>query len=126
LEKSLLTVPNKKLIDNALNNITLSAARRVWFSLGLTYNSKSTQILSIIEDIKKEIENHSLISADYTVRFDEFDKSSLNILVIYFVMSNDYNLMVQVKEELNIKMMNIVEKHGCDFAFPTQTVYVKQ
>jgi MscS family membrane protein len=126
LEKSLLTVPNKKLIDNALNNITLSAARRVRFSLGLTYNSKSTQILSIIEDIKKEIENHSLISADYTVRFDEFDKSSLNILVIYFVMSNDYNLMVQVKEELNIKMMNIVEKHGCDFAFPTQTVYVKQ
>jgi MscS family membrane protein len=45
LEKSLLTVPNKKLIDVALNNITLSDARRVKFELGLTYSSKSEQIL---------------------------------------------------------------------------------
>jgi MscS family membrane protein len=126
VEKSLLTVPNKKLIDTALNNITESASRRVRFTLGLTYNSKSGQILSIIDDIKKEIEVHPLTGKDYTVRFNEFSQSSLDILVVYFVLSNDYDTMISVKEELNLKMMDIVEKHGCDFAYPTQTVYVKQ
>jgi MscS family membrane protein len=126
LEKSLLTVPNKKLIDTALNNITESASRRVRFTLALTYGSKSEQILSIIDDIKKEIDLHPLTDKDYTVRFSEFSQSSLDILVIYFVLSNEYDTMIAVKEELNVKMMNIVENHHCDFAYPTQTVYVKQ
>lgn len=126
LEKSLLTVPNKKLIDVALNNITLSEARRVKFDLGLTYASKSAQILNIITDIKEVLIKHPKIGEDITVHFTDFSSSSLNILVLYFVMSNEYELMVQVKEEVNMEIMAIVEKHGCEFAFPTQTLYVHQ
>jgi MscS family membrane protein len=126
LDKSLLTVPNKKLIDGALNNITLSEARRVRFTIGLTYNSKSSQILNIIDGIKQILLLHEHISDDYTVRFSDFDSSSLSILVIYFVKSNDFDLMVKVKEEINIGIMHIVEKHGCSFAFPTQTIHLVQ
>lgn len=126
LDKSLLTVPNKKLIDTALNNITLSEARRVRFTIGLTYNSKVTQLQSIITDIKGVIQQHPKVSKDFTVRFDEFDKSSLNVLIVYFVMSNEYDVMIEVKEELNIQIMQIVEKHGCHFAYPTQTIHLHQ
>lgn len=126
MEKSLLTVPNKKLIDSSLNNITQSAARRVRFNLALTYKSKSEQILLIIDDIKTVLKNHALISDDFTVRFSDFDSSSLNVLVVYFVMSNEYDVMIEVKEKVNLQIMEIVEKHGCEFAFPTQTVYVNQ
>jgi MscS family membrane protein len=126
LEKSLLTVPNKKLIDVALNNITLSEARRVKFELGLTYASKSNQILDIITDIKTVLLNHPKIGEDITVHFTDFSTSSLNILVLYFVMSNEYELMVEVKEEVNLEIMAIIEKHGCEFAFPTQTIYVQK
>jgi MscS family membrane protein len=126
LEKSLLTVPNKKLIDVALNNITLSEARRVKFELGLTYASKSSQILNIISDIKTVLLNHPKIGEDITVHFTDFSTSSLNILVLYFVMSNEYEIMVEVKEEVNIEIMAIIENHGCEFAFPTQTIYVQK
>jgi MscS family membrane protein len=126
MEKSLLTVPNKKLIDNALNNITLSAARRVRFNIGLTYATKSNQIVAIMEDIKKIILEHPLVSDDCTVKFDAFDSSSLNILVVYFVMSNEYDTMIDVKEQLNLKIMHIVEAHGCQFAFPSQTIYLNK
>ncbi len=125
-DKSLLTVPNKKLIDTALNNITMSEVRRVRFYVGLTYNSKVTQIQSILTDIKSALHAHPKVNKDITVRFDEFDKSSLNILVVYFVMSNEYNQMIEVKEELNIQIMQIVEKHGCSFAFPTQTILLEK
>lgn len=126
LDKSLLTVPNKKLIDTALNNITMSEARRVKFNIGLTYSSSSAQILSIIADIKQVLNQQHLISKDVTVRFADFDTSSLNILVIYFVMSNEYDTMIGVKEEVNLSIMEIVERHGCKFAYPTQTLYLNQ
>jgi MscS family membrane protein len=126
LEKSLLTVPNKKLIDVALNNITLSEARRVKFELGLTYASKSSQILNIISDIKTVLLKHPKIGEDITVHFTDFSSSSLNILVLYFVMSNEYEIMVEVQEEVNIEIMAIIENHRCEFAFPTQTIYVQK
>ncbi|MCU0421238.1 MAG: mechanosensitive ion channel family protein [Bacteroidia bacterium] len=126
MEKSLLTVPNKKLIDTALNNITLSEARRVRFTLSLTYGSKSNQLLSIIDDIKNELSAHEKISNDFTVRFTDFDSSSLTILIIYFVMSNEYDLMIKTKEEINLKIMQIIEQNGCEFAYPTQTIYVNR
>jgi len=126
LEKSLLTVPNKKLIDVALNNITLSEARRIKFDLCLTYASKSSQILDIINDIKEVLIKHPKIGEEITVRFTDFSASSLNIMVLYFVMSNEYDLMVQVKEEVNMEIIAIIEKHGCEFAFPTQTVIIQQ
>lgn len=126
LEKSLLTVPNKKLIDTALNNITMSDARRVRFNLQLTYRSKSNQIMQIISDIQNELIAHPLVLENPIVRFADFDSSSLNILIIYFVTGNEYDTMIAVKEELNIKIMGIVEQHGCEFAYPTQTVYLHQ
>lgn len=125
MEKSLLTVPNKKLIDTALNNITLSDARRVKFELGLTYQSSSAQILAIVDDVKQILKSNPLINEDYTVRFADFNASSLSILVIYFVNSNDYDVMIEVKEQVNVKIMEIVDKHQCSFAYPTQTVFVK-
>ena len=126
LEKSLLTVPNKKLIDTALNNITLSEARRVKFNIGLTYNSTPEQILSIIDEIKEVIRKHPLISDDAVVRFSDFDTSSLTILVIYFVMDNEYDVMIEIKEQVNINIMHIIEKHGCKFAYPTQSIYLEK
>ncbi|MCU0441894.1 MAG: mechanosensitive ion channel family protein [Bacteroidia bacterium] len=126
LEKSLLTVPNKKLIDAALNNITMSEARRVRFNLMLTYQSKSSQIKGIIDDIMQALTSHPLVLENPIVRFADFDSSSLNILIIYFVKGNEYETMITVKEELNIKIMEIVEKHGCEFAFPTQTIYLQK
>ena len=41
-------------------------------------------------------------------------------------MSNEYDLMVEVKEEVNMEIMAIIEKHGCEFAFPTQTIYIQK
>jgi MscS family membrane protein len=81
---------------------------------------------TVIEGIKKAIHAHQQISDDCTVRFEAFDSSSLNILVVYFVMSNEYDVMIAVKEEMNFSIMQIVEENGCDFAFPSQTIYVKQ
>ncbi|TNE79075.1 MAG: mechanosensitive ion channel family protein [Bacteroidetes bacterium] len=126
LDKSLLTVPNKNLIDGPLNNITLSPFRRVKFVVGLTYGTKSAQIKKIIDEISDVLKNHQETKDDYTVAFTDFGAYSMDITVIFFVYSNDWNKMVSVKEEINFKIMEIVELNGCDFAFPTQTIHVEK
>jgi MscS family membrane protein len=126
LEKSLLIVPNKKVVDSILNNITMSEMRRVKFNIGLTYNSSPEQIKHIITDIHQIIAAHPKAHPDITVRFTDFDSSSLNILVLFFVYGNDYDEMIDVKEDINLKIMHVVASHGAQFAYPTQTVYLQK
>jgi MscS family membrane protein len=126
LDRSLLTVPNKKMVDAALNNITQSTQRRVKFTLQLTYGAKSENILNIIDQIKIEVDAHPDTCDETNVRFTEFGSSSLNILVMYFVNSNEFEKMIEVKEMLNLKIMQIVEDNHCSFAYPTQTIHLEK
>lgn len=126
LERTLVTVPNKKMVDSTLNNLSLSHERRVKFILQLTYDSKSRNILSIIDEVKQVISEHPNTSDEMTVHFTDFDSSSLNILVIYYVKSIVYEVMVTTKEEINVQIMDIVERNHCQFAYPTQTVVLSK
>jgi len=102
----------------------LSHERRVKFTLQLTYGSQSKNILKIkYDEIKSVIEKNTETSDEMTVHFTDFDSSSLNILVIYFVKSNIYDAMARVKEEINVQILEIVEQNNCQFAYPTQTVF---
>lgn len=126
LDRSLVTVPNKKIVDSTLNNISLSEERRVKFMLQLTYESKSVDILNIIDEIKNAITKNEDTSDELNVNFTEFDSSSLSILVIYFVTSNLYEKKIEVKQAINIQIMEIVERNNCKFAYPTQRLFLEK
>jgi MscS family membrane protein len=123
-EKSLLTVPNKKLIDTALNNISLTEAKRVHFILALSYSSTPEQISAIIAGIRNTLLDNPQISKDITVSFSDIAASSLNIAVTYFVMSQANEVIVETKEAVNIAVMKIVAENGCEFASATQTIQI--
>ncbi len=59
------------------------------------------------------------------VAFFEYGDSSLNIRVEYYVNVLDWATFLRVKEEINFKIMEVVESYDTDFAFPTRTVYMK-
>lgn len=124
VEKTLLTVPNKKMIDTALNNITLSDLKRVRMVIKLAYGTGADKIHAIIDDIKKLVILHKDTADACVANFNEIDTGSLNILVVYFVKGNDDDKMLRVKEEINFRVMQIIEQHGCTLAFPTQTVHL--
>ncbi|MFI5222227.1 MAG: mechanosensitive ion channel family protein [Bacteroidia bacterium] len=116
VDKTLLSVPNKKMIDSAMNNMSNSQDKRVSMTLALKPDSKPDSIVSIVAEIKTEIENHPLTLKDFVVNFSDMQQYSLNILVVYFVEGNDNTQMLTVKEEMNIKIMKIIERNGCGLA----------
>jgi MscS family membrane protein len=125
-DKSLVTVPNKRMIDAELDNLGERPVRRVKFNIGLTYNTSTKQIKDIVSEIQKIIDEHPKTNADGKVRFQEFGSSSLDILIIYFVDSPRWDELIDVREDINYKIMDIVKKHNSDFAFPSTTVYLQK
>ena len=135
LDRSLVTVPNKKMIDAELDNLGMRPIRRVKFSVGLTYHTSIEQIKKIVADMQTMIDNHPRTTnaegkkskdKEGKVRFDEFGDSSLNIFVLYYVDSPKWADLIDVRQDVNYKIMEIVKKHNSDFAFPSTTVYLQQ
>ena len=126
MEKSYVTLPNKSMIDKPLDNLTLRTFRRVKFDITLTYNTTSEQIKAIVSDIQNLIDEYPRTNQDGRVRFFNLGPHSKDIMVLYFIDTLDWDQYIDVKEEINYQIVDIVEKHGAEFAFPTQTVYMKR
>lgn len=122
-DKNLVIIPNKKMVDSPLENLTRQNLRRVKFNIGLLYGTSSDTIKKIVDEIKQYINNRQETNADTHVNFDSFGDSSLNIQVIYYTEIVDYTIYMSIKEEINFKIMEIVLGNGADFAFPSSTVY---
>jgi MscS family membrane protein len=121
-EKSLVTMPNKKMIDTPLENMTVRNYRRIKFNIGLTYNTPVEDIRAIADKITTYINSHPQTNDDAIVTFENFGSSSLDLQVLYYIQMMDYNPYLKVKEEINFKIIEIVQQSPGDFAFPTQTV----
>ena len=126
LEKSYLTLPNRLMIDNVLDNLSLRTFRRVSFKIGVLYGTSEEQLKQIVEEIQNFIDNHPHTNQDGEIHFIEFGASSLDIMVLYYIDTMDWSVFLKIKEEINFEIMRIVQAHGADFAFPTQTIHLEK
>ena len=126
IDKTLVVIPNGKMIDSPLENLTLRNLRRMTFNLGLQYDTPISSMTAISKEIEAYINKHQATTTthkDTIVRFDSFGEYSLNLLVRYYIEIVDYAEYMQIREEINYKIMEIVARYGASFAFPSQTVY---
>jgi MscS family membrane protein len=98
----------------------------VKFTIGLLYGTTSGQLKQVCTEIGTVLSQNEMIEDGYTVKFSDYGDSSLNILVIYLVKTNDWDVMMVLKEEINYKIMQIVENNGTGFAFPTRTIHLEK
>jgi MscS family membrane protein len=119
LEKSFVTIPNKKMVDTSLDNLSLRSTRRAAFNVSLTYDTSSDQLKGIVNDLQTYLDSNSKTkNGEAIIRLFEFSPTSLNIMVLYFVNTMEYEEYLKVREEVNYKIMEIVEKYGAEFAYP--------
>jgi MscS family membrane protein len=123
LDKTLVVIPNKKMVDSPLENLSLRNLRRMKFNIGLKYDTPVDMMKKISTEIQNFVNNHPATSPDTLVSFDSFGESSLNIQVLYFIEIVDYNEYMHIREDINYHIMQIVTENGAGFAFPSQTVY---
>ncbi|MEA1953472.1 MAG: mechanosensitive ion channel family protein [Campylobacterota bacterium] len=127
-QKSLITVPNHIVANNPIENFSRRGIRRIKMHIGLTYNTNSQQMLQIIDEIKFLLQEHEGISQkdSLMVNFDSFGDSALNILVYTFTNTSNWANYLEIREDIQLKIMKIVEDNSSSFAFPSQSIYVEQ
>lgn len=120
-----LVVPNRELTTTRVNNYKKMEKRRVLFTLGVCYETpleKLKKVNSIIEEIIDKVDG---AEADRT-HFKEYADFSLNFEIVYYVTSRDYNFYMDVQQAINFAIKEAFEKEGIEFAYPTQTLFVKK
>jgi MscS family membrane protein len=123
LDKTLVIIPNKKMIDSPLENLTLRNLRKVEFSINLTYQTPPEVMKKISLEIKKYINERTQTCNDTVVAFNAFGASSLDIKILYHIEIVEYEMYMEIKDEINYKIMDLVLANGADFAYPTSMLY---
>ena len=126
-EKSLITVPNSIVANAPIENYSRRGVRRIKMHIGLVYGTSQSQIATIVSEIKSMLQNHEGISQKETmlVNFDNFGDSSLDIFIYTFTATANWERYLAIREDINLKIMQIVENNGSSFAFPSRSIYVE-
>ncbi|MBN1826485.1 MAG: mechanosensitive ion channel family protein [Candidatus Eisenbacteria bacterium] len=127
LDKTMVTVPNAKLADMTVDNLTQRSRRRVRFTLGVTYETDADRMERALERIRAVLEaREDAEPGSIVVRFAGFGDSSLDILVQFLSIRTDWAEYLTVRQEVNLAIMRELEALGLEVAFPTRTVYFRQ
>ena len=115
-EKSYLTVPNKSMIDKPLDNLSLRTARRVGFTLTFDQTTTSAQLHAIIAGSLTALQGHPLVSQAPQMKFSALTPAGKEVTVEYFVDTTSYDDYLNAKEDLNYRLVEVVEREGGMFA----------
>jgi len=121
---TLIVLPNKIVAHTVLENISAERARRVKLVLGLEYSTSSEKLKKAKKILQQIIKKNKSTDDNSLVHFKSFGDSSLNIQLIYWI--KDLNNILQAQDEINFAIKSAFEKEGLEFAFPSQTVYLKK
>ena len=127
-EKSLISVPNSVIANTAIENFSRRGERRISYKIGVTYSTPKDKLKGAVEKIREMLKKHPGISKSSTllVYFTEFADSSLNIFIYCFTVTSVWSEYLKIREDVNLKIMEIMESLGIEFAFPSMSIYIEK
>lgn len=125
LDGHLITVPNKTMGNATITNITRRPNIKTEMNIGITYDTPADKVQLAVEILKEVYGKHSM-TQDLVVAFNRFADSALNINVVHWWASTDHRAYLAGMEEMNLTIKRRFDAAGIEFAYPTQTLYVKQ
>lgn len=124
LERCLVTIPNYKIVEASVENISQEPMRRILAKIGLTYDTtpeKMNQAIEILKSMPKSVKG--IDENDIYVFFSDFADFSMIITFIYFIKKESD--IVETISAVNLGVLSTFNKAGLQFAFPTQTLHLK-
>jgi len=126
-DQALIIVPNARLSNEPVTNFSRRGKRRLNFNLPINYGTSRQKLEISVNRIRNMIENHPRVNKEgIHVRFDKFSASSLDIFICLFVDTAELNEYLEVKENINLNIMDILHEEEVTIAFPSTSVYVEK
>jgi len=125
-----ITIPNYIFAEAPILNYSNRNFRRINWTIGLEYNSTLEQIKNLTGSISSYLSKNQnfMVNENYKsfVRLEKFNDSSIDILIICFTSTKDWDKYLEIKEDLAIEIKRKVEELGLAFAFPSQSIYIEK
>ncbi len=125
-DKRPLYVPNSLFTQIIVENPSRMSHRKIKETIGIRY-ADWQKMPSIVHDVKNMLINHEDIDDKQTLicNFNAFNQSSLDFFVYTFTITTDWVTYHQVKQDVLFKIFEIIDNHGAEIAFPTQTLLME-
>jgi MscS family membrane protein len=123
--KNPIYVPNSVFTTIAVENPSRMTNRRIKETIGIRYDDIKL-MPEIVKDVKKMLQSHQGIdtSATLIVNFNTFNASSVDFFIYTFSKTIVWTEFHEVKQDVLLKVAAIIEKHGAQIAYPTQTLHM--
>jgi MscS family membrane protein len=126
-DKRPLYVPNATFASIAVENPSRMSNRRIYETIGIRYDDVD-KLPVILNEVKSMLQNHPEIDTDQTlmVNFNKFAASSLDFFIYTFTKTIVWSEFHEIKQDVLLRISEIIAKHEAEIAFPTSTVHVPE
>ncbi|MEJ2438225.1 MAG: mechanosensitive ion channel family protein [Gammaproteobacteria bacterium] len=126
-DKRPLYVPNSVFASIGVENPSRMSHRRINETIGVRYDDVE-KVPAILADVKSMLQNHPDIAQDQTmmVNFNQFAASSLDFFIYTFTNTTNWVEYHRVKEDVLLKISDIIAHHQAEIAFPTSTLHIPE
>ena len=120
-----LFIPNAAFTSIAVENPSRMTNRRIYETIGIRYDDAGLMAV-IVADVKQMLKEHPDIDTRRTliVNFNAFAPSSMDFFVYTFTKTTNWIRFHEIKQDVLLKIIEIIESHGAECAFPTSTVHL--
>jgi MscS family membrane protein len=127
LDRTLVTFPNGKLADMQAETFGARDRCRLVAQVGLVYSTTAGQLRRVLAGFEAALRAHPRIWPDtVSVRFVRLGESSLDVEVMAWFLTSDWNEFTAIRQEMLLRFVEVVEEAGSSFAFPTRTLVMKR
>ncbi len=120
-----IIVPNREVTGVVIRNIGRRKERRVLFNIGIVYETLTDKVKMVPDLIRQVIEAQEQTEFD-RVHLKELAESALNFEAVYHIKSKDYEIYMDINQQILLGIKEAFERNGIEIAYPTRTVYVNK
>ena len=126
LDRSLLTIPNGKLADMVIESLAARDRMRLHIVLGVAYELSSHLLDKLRNKLLHYLRTHPRLTTELPLRvhFMNLGNSSLDIEIMAWFEESDWDRFLELRHEVLIGIMRVLEAEGAHVAFPTSTVHL--
>ncbi len=122
-EKTLVSIPNKTLVEQSIDNWSLRDSRRTVVTLGILQGSGLERVEALMSSLRASLEASSDVEqGTWSVHVSGFGEYSLDLEIIAFLKTGDYRQWLEKRSRLILEVMSILRSSGLSLAYPTRTV----
>ncbi|HLF30894.1 MAG TPA: mechanosensitive ion channel family protein, partial [Xanthomonadales bacterium] len=124
-DRTLTTIPNSVLARMPIVNLTRRDRMLINAVIGLRYETTPDQLRYMLAKLRELLLGHPRVCPEpLRVRFVGFGDSTLNIELFAYVSTTDWQEFLGIREDILLRVMEVIEECGASIAFPSQTVYL--